>query len=280
MRIWRLRGAAALVVALALSLAGAATATADSSDSSNWAGYAVHRSGVHFTKVLGAWTQPHASCTSGSASYSSVWVGIGGFSASSSALEQIGTELDCGSNGRAASSVWYELVPSPSHTTKLIVHQGDRMQASVDVSGHEVTLRIDNLTRDRTFTKRVRVTVVDTTSAEWIVEAPSLCSSASSCRTLPLADFGATAITGARATTTSGHAGSIVDRRWTTSKITLAESGHGFVSGSDAGAVLAQPSVLSAANSAFTVTYSGGGSTTTGPSPALASSAGVFHPGR
>ncbi len=54
-------------------------ASADSTQSSNWAGYAVHRRGVRFSKVIGTWTQPRATCTPGQATYSSVWVGIGGY---------------------------------------------------------------------------------------------------------------------------------------------------------------------------------------------------------
>lgn len=60
------------------ALAGASTASANTAQSSNWAGYAVHRSGVTFTRVTGEWTAPQATCTAGQATYSAVWVGIGG----------------------------------------------------------------------------------------------------------------------------------------------------------------------------------------------------------
>ena len=254
------RGAAALAAALALGLVGAATASADSSDSSNWAGYAAHRSGVRFRKVIGAWTQPNATCTPGKATYSSVWVGLGGYSVSSPALEQIGTELDCTASGRVASSVWYELVPAASHITRLIVRPGDRIRASVTVTGNRVRLAITDLTRHRSFAITLHTTVLDTTSAEWIVEAPSACTSSTNCQTLPLANFGSTGLTGARATTTSGHTGSITDRRWATTKISLAEDARRFAATGGTGArpVLAAPSALSAGGSAFSVSYSGG----------------------
>ena len=240
-----------------LALGAAPAAAADSSESSNWAGYAVHHNRVDFTKVLGTWTQPTAVCTPGQPTYSSMWVGIGGYSISSQALEQIGTEADCTAGGREDSSAWLELVPSASQTLRIRVLAGDHIRASVSVAGRQVTLGLDNLTRHRSFTRRLRATQLDTSSAEWIVEAPSVCS-VSSCQTLPLADFGSTAFTAASAVTTAGHTGTIDDHRWTTTRITLAEGGRRFISGGgDAPSVTATPSSLSARDTAFTVTYRG-----------------------
>jgi hypothetical protein len=266
--------AAALAAVLTFGLVGAASAAADISDSSNWAGYAVHRPGVRFRTVIGSWTQPQVTCTPGRATYSSVWVGIGGYDLSSPALEQIGTELDCTAAGRVVSDVWYELVPAASRTTKLAVSPGDRIRASVAVAGNQVKLTLANLTRRRSFTKTVHATVLDTTSAEWIVEAPSACSTVTDCQTLPLADFGSAAITGARATTTSGHRGSITDRRWSTTKISLAESARRFAGSPADRPVLAQPSALSADGTGFTVSYTG----TTTTATARAAAAVPFRP--
>jgi hypothetical protein len=262
----RLRGlplAVALALAAVPALAAAPAASADTSQSANWAGYAIHRSGVAFTKVLGAWTQPRAMCTPGDPTYSSAWVGIGGYSETSNALEQIGTEADCTLAGRARSTAWYELVPAPSRTIKLTIDAGDRVRATVSVLDERVTLTLEDLTRHRSFTRSVHDADLDVTSAEWIVEAPSVCTAASqqSCQTLPLADFGSTGFTAARATATTGHAGAIDDRHWTTTKITLAEGGHHFIgagaSYGQAMPVTAVPSTLTAGASAFTVTYQG-----------------------
>ena len=256
--------AVAAAVAAVTALGGAPAALADTSQSSNWAGYAVHRTGVHFTKVVGEWTEPQATCTAGEPTYSSVWVGIGGYSESSAALEQIGTETDCSAAGRASSSAWYELVPAVSQTIKLTVNPGDRVRATVSVAGREVSLMLDDLTRHRSFTRRLRATELDTTSAEWIVEAPSVCSGAgeNTCQTLPLADFGSTAFTSAAASSTGGHTGKIDDPRWTTTKITLAQDGRQFIGaggppGQTASVIGAAPSALTAGGSAFTITYRG-----------------------
>jgi Peptidase A4 family len=256
----------AVIVLVALSTAPAAFA--DTAQSSNWAGYAVHHRGVHFTRVTGTWTQPRATCTRGQTTYSSVWVGLGGYALSSQALEQIGTESDCTVSGRAVSSAWFELVPSASRAIRMTVNAGDRLRAGVTVSGGEVTVTLSDLTRHTSFSKRLHPATVDTTSAEWILEAPSVCSdsSASSCHTLPLADFGSAGFTAAAATPTAGHASPIDDRRWTTTRISLAATGRAFVSDAPASSAGAVASSLSARGSAFTVTYRGG-ATSTIPTP-------------
>jgi hypothetical protein len=64
------RRAVVLAAGVSLALAAAPAALADTSQSSNWAGYAVHRSGVSFRTVSGTWTQPHATGTAGTAGYS------------------------------------------------------------------------------------------------------------------------------------------------------------------------------------------------------------------
>jgi hypothetical protein len=259
----------ALALGLAVALAGAPAASADTSQSSNWAGYAIHRAGVHFTKVVGEWIQPTPTCTAGEPTYSSAWVGLGGYSTSSNALEQIGTELDCSRSGKAVSSAWYELVPAASRTVKLTIGSGDRLRASVAVNGREVRLTLDDLTRRKSFTKTVRALVVDTSSADWIVEAPAVCSEQNSCQTLPLADFGSDTFSRASAESTTGHTGPISDRRWDVSRISLAEAGRQFVGGPGpiGASPAAAPSSLAADGSSFTVTYKGlPGATATTPS--------------
>ena len=247
-----------LVIAAVAALTAAPAALADSTQSSNWAGYAVHRSGVKYTKVTATWIQPEATCSrSGRRTYSSMWVGIGGYRLNSNALEQIGTEADCTAGGRAVSSAWYELVPDASHTIRLAIDPGDRVRATVSVAGSQVTLSLTDVTRHRSFTRRLRATALETTSAEWILEAPSVCTSAVDCHTLPLADFGSAGFSSASAISTTGHVGTISDPRWTATKISLAATGRRFVSDPGASLATAVPTALSADGAAFNVTYSG-----------------------
>jgi hypothetical protein len=254
------RRAISLALLALAALAGAPVALADTTQSSNWAGYAVHRAGIRFAKVTGTWTQPQTTCSAGRRTYSSVWVGIGGYNVSSQALEQTGTEADCTVDGSATSSAWYEVVPAPSRTIKRTIVPGDRVRGTVVLKGNDVTMTLDDLTRHKSFTKRLHASHVDATSAEWILEAPMACTGAANCHMLPLADFGSAGFTAASAVTTAGHRGSITDRTWTTTRINLAATGRQFVSDPAAYIATAVPSPLSAQGSAFTVTYRGLGS--------------------
>lgn len=218
-----------LVACLALAAqAGAASRAAAAATpavvvSSNWAGYAVvqpSRAASGFTRVAGSWTQPSASCRTGVTSYSAVWVGLGGFSDRSTALEQIGSEADCARTGQAVNFAWLELVPQAPVDLELKVRPGDHLAASVTVRGSSVALHITDLsTGARSYTTR-RVNAPDTSSAEWIVEAPSICIGSSACSTLALTDFGTVAFASAAATG-GGHTGAIGDPRWRAAELEL-----------------------------------------------------------
>jgi hypothetical protein len=245
---------------IAAALWFAPAALANSSTSSNWAGYAIHHSDVKFTKALGAWTQPKLTCIPGFSAYSAYWVGIGGYDVNSNALEQIGTEADCHSSGAARMSAWYELVPAPSRPLKLSVHAGDTIAAIVSVNGHRAQLTLDDVTTHKSVTKTANSPQIDLTSAEWIAEAPSECSSATSCQTLPLADFGSTNFSYALAQTSTGQKGAISDPEWNNTRITLIASGRRFIGfgngGGGGGGGKATPSKLTAGGSAFSIAYS------------------------
>jgi Peptidase A4 family len=235
----------------------AATAAAGTTTSANWAGYAVHRTGVRFRSVSAAWTVPAVTCGSGSA-YSAAWVGLGGYHTNAAALEQAGTESDCSASRRGRYSAWYELVPQISRTIHMPVDAGDEMAVRVSVAGSRVTIRLRDLTRGTAFTRTLAATAVDTTSAEWIVEAPSECSG-SRCRVLPLATFADTTFSSARATSAAGHAGTIADALWASTAIDLSPDSGGPQFGGPrgremAGSTSASAGTLSATGSSFTVT--------------------------
>jgi hypothetical protein len=238
--------------------------------SANWAGYVVggSSSATKFKSVSGSWVVPTAKCSSGQGD-SSFWVGIGGSGSSDTqALEQDGTEVDCNSDGSASYFAWYEMVPSAPVKVDMAVHAGDHISAKVTVDGTNVTMQLNNTTTGGSFDKTFQMSNPDTSSAEWIAEAPSQCSGdLSSCTPLPLADFGTAQFSGASATTTDGHTGSISDSDWSTVAVTLdpsaSSSGFGdaqFASYSSSGGG-ATPSQLSSDGSSFSVAWSGGGST-------------------
>jgi hypothetical protein len=99
--------------------------------------------------------------------------------------------------------------------------------------------------------------VIDASAADWIVEAPSECISASACQTLPLADFGTAAFGIAYAKSASGKLGAVTSPWWGATSITLQSHARRYVTyragaSADGAAV---PAPLAAVGSAFAVTY-------------------------
>ena len=114
----------------------------------------------------------------------------------------------------------------------------------------------------------------DTSSAEWIAEAPSQCGQgASGCTPLPLTDFGTVQFSDATATSTDGHTGTISDPEWSAAAVTLSPGASGgrasvrqFASTSTDSTGGATPSSLSSDGSSFSVAWSDQ-SSSTGTSP-------------
>jgi hypothetical protein len=224
-------GAAA---AAALGAPGGAAALTDEV-SQNWAGYAVN--GPRFQRVSGYWTVPKVRCSPGPKRWSGAWVGLGGFSASSQALEQVGTDHNCGSKGKSHYSAWWELVPADPVTIKIEVQPGDKVSASVSVSGRSVTLRFRNRTRDKSFatTRQMSSPAPDITSAEWIVEAPAACDDVGNCDVLPLADFGSVPLSNVLAKTLSGTERPLGRGPWSGTRMRMSDPAGGGASTSGIG---------------------------------------------
>src|SRR5215467_1145223 len=176
---------------------GHATAT-----STNWSGYAA-TTGT-YTSVSASWTEPTGTC-SGSAKYSSFWVGLDGYNSSS--VEQTGSEVDC-SGSRAIYYAWYEMYPNPSHSYSNTVRPGDHFNASVTYTGsNHFSLFIQDSTQGWSHTTTGTLAGAPRSSAEVIVEAP--CCTASG-GILPLANFGTVHITGSLANGAAlGNAGRV-----------------------------------------------------------------------
>ena len=103
----------AALAAVCIAAGPANAARADSTVSSNWAGYAITAPNTSFTDVKGSWVQPTGTCTAGKQSYSSFWIGLGGYNESAQGLEQAGTSADCDPDGQVIDYAWYELIPAP-----------------------------------------------------------------------------------------------------------------------------------------------------------------------
>jgi len=265
---------AAAIIGLSAGSAGAATSAASEQVSSNWAGYVVggSDSNTQFSNVSGSWVQPTSKCSSGQDD-AAFWVGIGGDNGqsssygsslgdgSSTSLEQIGTEGNCTGNG-TQHYAWYELVPAAPVQLNLAIHPGDHITASVNVNGDNTSFSLTDKTTGQSFSKTVSSPNPDTSSAEWIAEAPSECDGSGSCTPLPLSDFGTVDFTNATATA-NGHTGTISDSNWTAQPIALGSDGTYDVGyGSSQNTAGAAPSSLSSDGSSFSVAWqqSGAGS--------------------
>ncbi len=247
----------------------ASTAIAPSTPSSNWSGYAVTSptsTPVSYTSVTGTWTVPTATCAPTDAGASlAVWVGIGGYSLTSQALEQTGTDSDCDESGNPTYYAWYELVPANPVNVEAKVMPGDTITTSVNIlpsltgGPSVVELQVKDRTRRWVVTKKLTPSLLDTSSAEWIAEAPSTCSH--TCNPVALANFGSVTI-GNIAAIGDGAPGTLTNPSWTVYPMSLIPtSRHSHFAGPDAPVGVtgstagATPGTISADGRNFTVSW-------------------------
>lgn len=210
--------------------------------STNWAGYAA--SGLTFTDVRASWKQPAVKCPSSVPQASSFWVGLDGYTPTSTTVEQIGTDSDCNGPNHPQYYAWYEVVPAPSVPLPAqdAVHAGDTMSAEVRGNGTTYTLQLEDWTAGWHFSTKQTSTAAEDNSAEWVAEAPSTCSRFF-CQVMPLADFGTVTFNNAAATATT-----------TTQPATISAFSHDkivMVTGTDL--TKARPSALTNKGAQFTV---------------------------
>jgi hypothetical protein len=154
---------------------------AGTSASANWAGYEDGGGGAQFTEVSANWTVP--AVQTGTYGDSSTWVGIDG--TTSGDLIQAGTDQSWSPSGPVYYA-WYELLPGSSVQLGL-VSPGDEISATVSkLQGGLWEIAVDDITQHMVWDQTLSYTA-PATSAEWIVEAPTIASSNS---IESLADFG------------------------------------------------------------------------------------------
>ena len=269
-------GAFALAPASSALAAGGEVAEATSA---NWSGYVAggpsSDGSRQFSSVSGSWVEPKADCSSGG-SDAAFWVGLGGASSQSGALEQTGTQIDCSSGGSGQHYAWYEMVPAAPVKLDVPINAGDHISARVSVDGNNVTVTLSDQTTGQSSTKTLQVDNIDVSSAEWIAEAPSQCQgdsaspAAGNCTPVPLANFGAIKFTGATATA-NGSTGTISSSNWTAQAVQLGggssssagDPGVMYPSAGDGASASASPSSLSTDGSSFSVAVQGAGSQAT-----------------
>ena len=215
------------------------------STSTNWSGFAV--TGSSFTAAKASWIVPTATCSSGE-QYAAFWVGLDGYS--SETVEQTGTDSDCvGKN--PSYYAWYEFYPAGSVLINLTIKPGDHMVASVVYNGSEFTIKIEDVTTGKSYTKSSTVSGAQRSSAEWIAEAPCCTGSGG---ILPLADF-STVLFGEDSTGIGGT--NYAKNGSTKGPIGLfpASSIEQIMMATSGGTAEATPSALSTDGTSFSVTW-------------------------
>ena len=219
---------------------------------SNWAGYAISAPIGSVTGVKGSWIQAAVTYPAKGVEDAVFWVGIDGFGTST--VEQTGTIAQC-HNGVLSYGAWYEFYPSALvviSTLKIKITPGDKISASVKYSATTTnfTTTIKDVTTGKSFTKSAAAPGADRSSAEWIVEAPTLGSGLSALPNFGTASFGkdSTLVTGTNTATISGSTkviskfGSMVD------SITMVDN-------PSVTPIKAQPSALSTDGTSFSVAW-------------------------
>ena len=217
----------------------------NASYTSNWSGQmAVPPSGQSFTKVTANFIVPSVSI-SDRESYSSTWIGLGGFYTNK--LIQAGTAQHKLSSGATQYYTWWEILPDPEQRiTNIAVYPGDKFYVHIswDSSRSSATFFIENVTRSQYSSFSTSFTTssdYDGSSAEWIVERPSVGG-----RISPLARFGTVDFTSSYAGTPS-------------SSLSLGDWGHAKIIMSQNGTILADPASL-LSNLSFRATWKNYGS--------------------
>ena len=176
------------VAGAALPQVGLGHNLALTSNSLNWAGYAVTGGSGSVSQVTGSWIEPAVACPRQGSLYAAFWDGIDGFN--SNTVEQGGSLAYC-SHGSAHYSVWYEFYPAASVTiSSIVVHPGDTI--SVTVSFSTTTSQFSITVQDGTqhFTQTGSVSGAARSSAECIAERPTVGGRLASLANFGRADFG------------------------------------------------------------------------------------------
>ncbi len=144
--------------------------------SSNWSGYAVTSKSRSITAVASSFTVPQASTTG--QRYASNWAGIGGFRTSD--LIQAGSS-EFTSAGKAHYFAWYELLPAGfthlhgcTSDPKCTVHPGDQIAVHItEQPSGQWKISVSDGTLHWSWSKTVHYHS-SRSSAEWILEAPTV----------------------------------------------------------------------------------------------------------
>ncbi len=208
---------------------------------SHWSGYIVsldlQNKSQGVSSINASWIVPSITYSVND-TYSSIWVGVGGYGEST--LIQAGTEQHS-ENGRVEYFAWYELLPRTIiRISTLDIQPGDKVTTTITLVNENTDswlIQVVDETEGRSFQKTVTYDSSQK-SAEWIVERPLVNGEIST-----LANFNQVTLTGCT-TTINGVTGSIKNFTYTPAVM---------VDANDTDLVSTSP--LTDDGSSFTVTY-------------------------
>jgi hypothetical protein len=151
---------------------GAAPTPAPTAGSSNWSGYVL--TGAAYTAVTGTFNVPQLASAPTDATVSE-WVGIDGVSASDPSLIQAGVaEQYSAASNTYLVYAWVEELPAPARPIPLAVVAGDQVTVTISqVSVGEWDIAVKDDSTGQQYSIDVPYSGPGS-SAEWIVEAPTL----------------------------------------------------------------------------------------------------------
>ena len=208
-----------------VTLRRGATDESGTSTSRNWDGYVTYASteGTDFTAIKSTWVQPAVTCEAANA-WTVFWVGLDGWF--DGTVEQGGSSAVCANKGGPAQyQLWWEMYPTNSIQTVLLIKAGDTVTASVTYSASVFTIKVRDVTSGDGFTRKERCAsglTCDRNSTEVITEDVG---SYPAGTYFPLADYGTMDYTGISATDVAGHSGSISAKHWLNTAITESAGG-------------------------------------------------------
>ncbi|MGD1035494.1 MAG: G1 family glutamic endopeptidase, partial [Candidatus Dormibacteria bacterium] len=203
----------------------------------NWSGYALDEG--TYTGVSACWDVPAVPVTPLD-TYSSAWVGIGGFSGGDTTLIQTGTTEES-YQGQVYYFAWTELLPAEP-ALLFAVTPGDTVCASIaEQSANVWGIAIQDKTGGGSYSSTTIDYTSSESSAEWIMERPELCTGPlpADCTLSTLADYGELTFTAA--TVNGGNP-----------ELTSAD---GIFMYSDADQLISTPSTPNSSGNGFNVAY-------------------------
>jgi hypothetical protein len=190
--------------------------------SRNWDGYITYTptASIDFNTVQASWVQPTVTCEKASA-WTVFWIGLDGWF--NDTVEQGGSEAYCPRAHKAATyGLWWEMYPTNSIQTVLIINPGDHITASVTfVPGTQLfTIEVSDTTSGQSFTEQETCAsglVCERSSTDVITEDVGRFGANSF---FPLAKYGTMTYAGAEVTDTTGDSGTISAPTWLNAAVT------------------------------------------------------------